>query len=79
MFNFSTLTDTGTLIVVTVLMIIIMFTLIGGLGYVIMLRPRLRLRRRMTEFNLVKRGGEKNIKAIANPRQSQIQQKLKEL
>ena len=79
MFNFSTLTDTGTLIVVTVLMFIIMFTLIGGLGYVIMLRPRLRLRRRMTEFNLVVRGGEKNIKAVSNPRQSQIQQKLKEL
>ena len=65
MFDSSAMTDAGTLIAVTVLMIIIMFTFIGGLGYVIILRPRLRLRRRMTEFNLVARGaGKKNKAAI---------------
>ena len=79
MFDSLAMTEAGTLIAVTVLMIIIMFTFIGGLGYVIILRPRLRLRRRMTEFNLVASGAGKKNKAAANPRQSQIQQKLKEL
>ena len=79
MFDSLAMTEAGTLIAVTVLMIIIMFTFIGGLGYVIILRPRLRLRRRMTEFNLVASGAGKKNKAAANPRQNQIQQKLKEL
>jgi tight adherence protein B len=79
MFDSSEVIQAGPLIAIMALMIIIMFTLIGGFGYVVVLRPRLRLRRRMAEFNLVARGPGKRTKTAVNPRQSRIQEKLQEL
>jgi tight adherence protein B len=78
MFDPLEVIQAGPLIAITALMIIIMFTLIGGFGYVAVLRPRLRLRRRMTKFGLAAHPG-KRTKTAVNPRQSRIQEKLQEL
>lgn len=71
--------DAGTLVALAALMILLMVTLIGGLGYIVVLRPKLRLRRRMAEFGLVGSAGGGAARSTVNPRQRRIQEKLQEL
>jgi len=60
-------------------MILFMIMLVGGLGYVLVLRPKIRLRRRMADFGLVGSGEGASVRSNVNPRQRRIQEKLQEL
>lgn len=70
--------DPATLVLVTAAVVLLMLMFVGALGYVVVLRPKVRLRRRMADFGLVG-GSASATRASANPRQRRIQEKLEEL
>ena len=71
--------DAGAVAVFASLSVVLIFMLIGGLGYVLILRPKLRLRRRLLSHGLIGSGSVGAIQSSINPRQRRIQEKLREL
>ena len=52
----ETAVDPGNLAVLTSLTVMLIFMLFGSVGYIVILRPKLRLRRRMLSYGLVGKG-----------------------
>ena len=75
----ETAVDPGNLVVLTSLTVMLIFMLFGSVGYIVILRPKLRLRRRMLSYGLVGKGSGGATQSSINPRQRRIQEKLREL
>ena len=71
--------DAGTIAVFASLLVLLIFLLIGSLGYAVVLRPKLQLRRRLSSYGLVALRSGGSSQSTVNPRQRRIQEKLEEL